>query len=141
MAGRFDKIKKNMKKGIEEGIAVVKEGASVVSGKMSELKAEGKRQYNIFDLKAKIQSQLTVLGGRSYDVLDGDKSAVAFRKVKTVFAKIKKLKEQLRKLEGRKEAKTAEPIKPAPKVKAIPGKNAQASRKKTAKKVVKKTPN
>jgi hypothetical protein len=41
MAGLFDKIKKDVKKGIEEGIAVVKEGASVVSGKMGELTAEG----------------------------------------------------------------------------------------------------
>ncbi|MFH1124009.1 MAG: hypothetical protein V1758_10170, partial [Pseudomonadota bacterium] len=70
MAGLFDKIKKDVKKGIEGGIAVVKEGASVVSGKMGELTAEGKRQYKMYDLKAKIQSQMTVLGGRVYDVLE-----------------------------------------------------------------------
>ena len=47
MAGLFDKIKKDVKKGIEGGIAVVKEGASVVSGKMGELTTEGKRQYKM----------------------------------------------------------------------------------------------
>ncbi len=140
MAGRFDKIKKNMKKGIAEGIAVVKEGASVVSGKMGELTAEGQRQYKIFDLKAKIQSQMTLLGGRSYDVLDGDKSPAAFRKVKTVFAKIKKLDEQLHRLEAGKGTKATAPPKPARKTKATPQKNAQASVKRTATKATKKAP-
>ena len=102
MASLFDKIKKDVKKGIEEGIAVVKEGASVVSEKMGELTAEGKRQYKMFDLKMKIQSQMTALGGRAYDVLDSKKSPAADSKVKAVFAKIKKLEEQLRKLEGGK---------------------------------------
>ena len=76
-----------------EGIAVVKEGASVVSEKMGKLTAEGKRQYKMFDLKTKIQSQMTVLGGRAYDVLDSKKSPAADSKIKAVFAKIKKLEE------------------------------------------------
>jgi len=89
MASLFDKIKKDVKKGIEEGIAAVKEGASVVSEKMGELTAEGKRQYKMFDLKAKIQSQMTELGGRAYDVLDSKKSPAADSRVKAVYAKIK----------------------------------------------------
>ena len=93
MAGLFDKIKKDVKKGIEEGIAAVKEGASIVSGKMGELTAEGKRQYKMFDLKAKIQSQMTELGGRTYDVLDSKKSPATDSKIKAVFVKIKKLEE------------------------------------------------
>ena len=122
MARLFDKIKKDVKKGIEEGIAVVKEGASVVSGKMGELTAEGKKQYKMFDLKAKIQSQMTELGGRAYDVLDSKKSPAADGKVKAVFVKIKKLEKQLSKLEGRKETKSAAPKKPAAKAKATPKK-------------------
>ena len=140
MAGLFDKIKKDVKKGIEEGIAVVKEGASVVSGKMGELTAEGKRQYKMFDLKAKIQSQMTVLGGRAYDVLDSKKSPAADSKVKAVFVKIKKLEEQLSKLEERKETKAAAPIKPATKDKSTPKKTAQTAAKKTAKKAAQKVP-
>jgi hypothetical protein len=138
MAGLFDKIKKDVKKGIEEGIAVVKEGANVVSEKMGELTAEGKRQYKMFDLKAKIQSQMTVLGGRAYDVLDCKKSPAADSKVKAVFVKIKKLEEQLSKLEGKKETKAAAPIKPA--TKATPKKTAQATTKKTATNAAKKAP-
>lgn len=132
MAGLFDKIKKDVKKGIEEGIAVVKEGASVVSWKMGELTAEGKRQYKMFDLKAKIQSQMTMLGGRTYDVLDSKKSPAADGEVKALFVKIKKLEEQLHKLEGEKEGKTVTPAKPVKKAKATP--------KKTTAKAAPKTP-
>jgi polyhydroxyalkanoate synthesis regulator phasin len=105
MASLFDKIKKDVKKGIEEGIAVVKEGANVLSEKMGELTAEGKRQYKMFALKAKIQSQMTELGGRAYDVLDSKKSPAADSRVKAVYAKIKKLEEQLSKLERERETK------------------------------------
>ena len=127
-----------MKKGIEEGIAVVKEGASVVSGKMSELTAEGKRQYQMFDLKAKIQSKMTELGGRAYDVINSKRSPAADSKVKAVYVKIKKLEEQLSKLEGGKETKSASPKKPAAKAKANPKKTTQAAAKKTAARVAPK---
>jgi hypothetical protein len=140
MASLFDKIKKDVQKGIEEGIAVVKEGASVVSGKMGELTAEGKRQYKMFDLKAKIHSQMTELGGRAYDVLDSKKSPAADSKIKAVFVKIKKLEAQLHKLEGIKETKAAVPKKPATIAKATPKKIAQVSAKKRTTKATKKAP-
>ena len=138
MAGLFDKIKKDVKKGIEEGIAVVKEGASVVSGKMGELTAEGKRQYKMFDLKSKIQCQMTELGGKAYDVLDSKQSLAADSKIKAVYAKIKKLEEQLRKLEGGKEAKAAAPKKSVPKAKSSARKIVRTAAKKTATKKAKK---
>lgn len=140
MAGLFDKIKKDLKKGVEEGIAVVKEGASVVSAKMGELTAEGKRQYKMFDLKTKIQNYMAELGGRTYEVMNDKKSPAADSKVKSVAAKIKKLEEQLRKLEGEKEIKASPKKKPAAKAKAAPKKTARPAAKKTAKKTTKKTP-
>jgi hypothetical protein len=140
MASLFDKIKKDVKKGIEEGIAVVKEGASVVSGKMGELTAEGKRQYKMFDLKSKIHGKMTELGGRAYDVLNSKKSPAADIKVKAVYVKIKKLEEQLSKLEGGKEKKAALPKKNAVKAKATPRKTVRAAVKKTATKAATKVP-
>jgi hypothetical protein len=116
MEGLFDKIKKDVKKGFEEGFAAVVQGASVVSAKMSELTAEGKRQYKMVDLKAKIQSQMTELGGRTYDVLNKRQSPETDRKIKAVFVKIKKLEAQLHKLEAGKKTKTAAPKKPAKKI-------------------------
>jgi hypothetical protein len=138
MTSLFDKIKKDVKKGIEEGIAAVKEGANVVSGKIGDLTAEGKRQYKMFDLTSKIQSQMTELGGRAYDVLDSKKSPAADSKIKAVFAKIKKLEEQLCKLEGGKETKAAATKKPATKAKATLKKTVQKAVKKTAPKAAQK---
>jgi hypothetical protein len=132
MASLFDKIIKDVKRGIEEGIAVVKGGANVVSEKMGELTAEGKRQYKMFDLKAKIQTQMTELGGRAYDVLDSEKSPAADSKIKAVYVKIKKLEERLSKLEGGKETKAAARKKTAAKAKPTPKKNLRAAAKKTA---------
>lgn len=140
MSSLFDKIKKDLKKGIEEGIAAVKEGASVVSEKMGELTTEGKRQYKMFDIKATIQNQMTELGGRAYDILNNKKSPAADSKVKTVFARIKKLEEQLRKLEGEKEKKTAPQRKPATKAKTTPKKAARPAAKKATPKTTKKSP-
>ena len=118
MESLFDKISKNIKKGMEEGIAVLKEGANVVSVKMNELSAEGKRQYKIFNLNLKIQDQMNELGGITYAVLDGRKSLDENKKIKAAFAKIKKLEWQLSKIDGKK-IKTAAPKKPAKKEKVI----------------------
>jgi hypothetical protein len=115
MESLFDKIKKDVKKGFEEGLAAVKKGASVVSAKMSELTEEGKRQYKMLNLKLKIQSRMTELGGRTYDLLNKKQNLETDRKIKAVVVKIKKLEAQLRKLEAVKKTKTVATKKPAKK--------------------------
>ena len=115
MESLFDKIKKDVKNGFEEGLAAVKQGASVVSTKMSELTEEGKRQYQMLDLKSKIHSQMTELGGKTYDVLNKKQNPETDRKIKAIVIKIKKLEAQLHKLEAVKKTKTAAPKKPAKK--------------------------
>lgn len=102
MESLFDQIRNNLKKGMKEGIAVLKEGANVVSVKMNELSAEGKRQYKIFNLNLKIQDQINELGGMTYAVLDSRKSLDEDKKIKAAFAKIKKLEWQLSKIGGKK---------------------------------------
>ena len=136
MEGLFDKIKKDVKKGFKEGIAAVVQGASVVSAKMSELTAEGKRQYKILALQLKIQTQMTELGGRTYDVLNKKQSPETDRKIKAAFAKIKKLEWQLNKIGG-KRIKTAVSKKPAKKAKSKP----KIISKKLAKKMATKAAN
>lgn len=131
MESLFDQIKNNLKKGMEEGIAVLKEGANVVSVKMNELSAEGKRHYNAFNLNLKIQDQINELGGITYAVLDSGKSLDEDKKIKAAFAKIKKLEWQLNKIGG-KRIKTTTAKKPAAKAKAKPKKISQKLAKKTA---------
>ena len=130
MEGLFDKIKKDVKKGFEEGIAAVKQGANVVSVKMNELSAEGKRQYKIFNLNLKIQDQINELGGITYAVLDSMKSLDENKKIKAAFAKIKKLEWQLSKIGG-KRIKAVSAKKPAKKEKVITKKAATKTSKQT----------
>ena len=128
MESLFDQIKNNLKKGMEEGIAVLKEGANVVSVKMNELSAEGKRQYKIFSLNLKIQDQMNELGGITYAVLDSRKSLDEDKKIKAAFAKIKKLEWQLSKIGG-KIIKAVSAKKPAKKGKVITKKAATKTSK------------
>jgi hypothetical protein len=123
MEGLFDKISKDLKKGIEEGIAVLKEGANAVSVKMNKISEEGKKQYKIFNLNLKIQDQIKELGGMAYAILDSSKSLDENKKIKAAFAKIKKLEWQLSKIEGGRKIKTVSVIKHAAKEKKEAGKN------------------
>jgi hypothetical protein len=115
MEGIFDKIRKDMKKGWEEGIAAVMQGTNVVSVKMNELSEEGKRQYKMFNLHVKIKDQMNDLGCIAYAVLESGKSLDEDKKIKAAYYKIKKLEWQLSKLAGSKKIKVATPKKAAKK--------------------------
>lgn len=94
----MDKIKKDLKKGWEEGLAAVMQGANVVSGKMNELSEEGKRQYQIFNLHVKIKDQMNELGEIVYAAFKKGKNLDEDKKIKSAFAKIEKLEWQLSKI-------------------------------------------
>ncbi|MDP1758425.1 MAG: hypothetical protein Q8K77_01340 [Thermodesulfovibrionales bacterium] len=46
--GLWDRIQKDVKKGIDEGVAAVRKGATVAVEKAEELADEGKRRYKVF---------------------------------------------------------------------------------------------
>lgn len=102
----YQKVKKDLQRGLKEGIAVVKEGAAVVKEKVEELTEEGKRQYNIFLLKTKVQKEIADLGGRIYDLSAKLKNPMVDRKVKAMIARIKKLETQVTRLESKKPVKS-----------------------------------
>lgn len=124
---------------MEEGLAVLKEGANVVSVRMNELSDEGKRQYKMLNLTLKIQDRIKELGDMTYAALDGMKSVDEDKKIKAAFAKIKKLEWQLSKLEGQRIIKTASAPKPAAKTKAQPKKTSRPPVKRTVKKAAPKS--
>lgn len=107
MENIFEKIKKDLKKGLDEGIAAVVQGANVVSVKMNELSDEGKKQYKMFNIYVKIKDHKNELGELAYTLLEGGKSLDTDKKVKTVYNKIKKLEWQLSKPKGDKKIAAA----------------------------------
>ena len=99
------KVRDDLQKGVGEGIAIVKEGASVVKKKAEELTDEGKRRYQLYDLKTKVHKEISELGGLVYELSEKVKNSMLNNKVKAIKARIKKLETQIHKLEGKPETK------------------------------------
>jgi peptidoglycan hydrolase CwlO-like protein len=97
----WEKVKKDIRKGIKEGIGIVKEGATVVREKAEELTEEGKKRIKIFDLKTKVQKEISELGGKVYDLSSKVKNPMLDSKVKAAVARIKKLETQVARFEGK----------------------------------------
>ena len=123
----WTKIRDDLQKGVGEGIAMVKEGASVVKKKAEELTGDGKRRYQLYELKTKVHKEISELGGTVYELSEKVKNPMLNNKAKAIKARIKRLETQIQKLEGNPEAK---PAKTSPGKKPV--KKAKATLKKTA---------
>lgn len=100
----WEKIKSDVQKGIREGIGIVKEGAIVVRAKAEELTEEGKKRLKVFELKTKVQRDLSELGGKVYSLSATGKNPLLDSKVKSVIARVKKVEARIATLEGKKPA-------------------------------------
>ena len=100
----WEKIKSDIQKGIKEGIGIVKEGAIVVRAKAEELTEEGKKRLKVFELKTKVQRDLSELGGKVYALSAKGKNPLLDSKVKSVIARVKKTEARIVTLEGKKAA-------------------------------------
>jgi hypothetical protein len=103
----WEKVKRDIRKGIKEGIGIVSEGVTVVRQKADELTEEGKRRLKLFELQTKVQRETAELGGRVYDLSSKKKNPMLDSKVKAVVSRIKKLETEVAKLEGKKIAAPA----------------------------------
>ena len=96
----WDGIKKDLQKGMEQGMAAMKKGAIVAQKTAGDLTDEGKRQYKIFTLKTKVHEGVTDLGARVYALMGSKvKNPALDPQVKDIVAKIKKLDAQIAELE------------------------------------------
>jgi hypothetical protein len=107
----WQKIKSDVRKGIKEGIGIVREGVTVVKTKAGELTEEGKRQLKIYELKTKVQREIAELGGKVYSVSSKMKNPMLDNKVKAVMARIKKLEAQILKIENTKKKASGRTVK------------------------------
>lgn len=97
----WDAIKKDVQRGVEKGIVAVKKGAVVAKKAASEATDEGKRQYRIMVLKAKVHSGISDLGARVYSLIaTGSKNPAQDVRVKELVKQIKTFEAQLAALEG-----------------------------------------
>ncbi len=96
----WEKIQKDIKKNIQEGIAALKEGGTTVSKKIELLTEEGKRRYKIHSLHINVKDEFERLGGQLYDLITKKtKDPLSNRKVTSIISRIKKLENQITRLE------------------------------------------
>ncbi len=93
----WDSIKKDLQKGLEKGMAAVRKGAIVAKKKAGELTEEGKKQYQMLALKAKVHEAISDLGARVYALMRDSKAKnpALDARVKELLSNIKKLEEQI----------------------------------------------
>lgn len=111
----WEKIRQDVRKGFQDGLAVIREGAVAVKVKAEKLTEEGKRQYKLFELKTKVQKEITELGGKVYGLICAEKDPVTDSRVKASVSRIKKLETQIAKLEIKPKAKPGAKTKAKPK--------------------------
>jgi len=99
----WETIKKDLQEGLEKGKAAMKQGAIVVQKKAEELTEEGKRQYKVLTLKARIHEAITDLGAKVYAIMSSTKvkNPAHDTGVKDVMVRIKDLEEQISIFEGK----------------------------------------
>ncbi|MCK5503695.1 MAG: hypothetical protein KAJ10_00930 [Thermodesulfovibrionia bacterium] len=103
----WDKIQKDMKKNIKEGLEFMKEGSTAVSQRLEKLTEEGKKKYKIFNLNMKVQEEFAKLGGQVYDLTTKkSKNPLGNRKVNSIISKINKLETQITRLKKKSVKKT-----------------------------------
>jgi hypothetical protein len=103
----WDKIQKDMKKNIKEGLEFMKEGSTAVSQRLEKLTEEGKTKYKIFNLNMKVQEEFAKLGGQVYDLTTKkSKNPLGNRKVNSIISKINKLETQITRLKKKSVKKT-----------------------------------
>lgn len=104
----LDKIQKDIKENVQEGIAIFREGSEVVSQKIGKLTEEGRRKYRIFTLNMKVQDELARLGGKVYDLSFKSGNPMTNKSVVSIISRIRKLEDKIKGLKkGVRKKKTA----------------------------------
>lgn len=110
----WEKVKRDLRKGIKDGIEKVVEGTTFVREKAEELTEEGKKKYRAYELNQKVQREIAELGGKVYDLTSTMENPLEDGKVKAAIARIRKLEAQIMKLEKVAQvSRKKEPVKKA----------------------------
>lgn len=115
----WDKIQEDLKKNLQEGLEIFREGSSVVTDTLEKFTEGGKKKYKTFNLNMQVQEDFAKLGGEIYDLIaKKSKNPLGNKKVKSIIAMINKKEKEITLLESN---------------------DAKKAVKKTAKKAVKKS--
>jgi hypothetical protein len=123
----WSKVKRDLQKGVDEGLAFVKEGAAVVMKKAEELTDEGKKRYVLYEMKAKVQKEIAELGGQVYDLSAKMKNPMHDTKIKEMLARIKRREDEILKIEGKQVSEAKKTLAKKPSAKKTTTKKARST--------------
>jgi hypothetical protein len=109
--GFWEQVKRDMRKGIKEGMFLVKEGTAVARKRTKKLTKEGRDKFKVYEMQVLVQRQLTELGGRIYDLSSKKKNPLLDPKVKRMVSRLNKLEG---KIAAKLERNVKKPSKKAP---------------------------
>ena len=81
-------IKKDLSNGLRDGLEVVMTGAEVAAKKASELTAEGKKKFKIYNIKKDIHELMAELGARVYKIKEDSTDVHSDTVVKSIIKKV-----------------------------------------------------
>ncbi len=132
-------LKKDLEKGIKQGVDAVKSTATLVKEKAEEITEKGKIQYRIFEMKSRLQKQFASLGTKLHELTDAKKVNVSNQDLKKLLTAIDKTKAAIAKLGEASRAMATAARKPASRRTAVK-KQKPAVKKESPKKVKAKGP-
>lgn len=88
----WERVQKDVSKGLRDSFEVIRV-------KASELTDEGRKRYNVYDIKSHIHKHMAELGAALYSMKDSGKDPLASTKISRLINKISKLEEELGVLE------------------------------------------
>lgn len=98
----WNKVNDELEKGLNQGLVAIKKGALVVKLKAEQLSEEGKRQYRLISLKAKMNKGISELGARVYTLMhSGRANPLLDARVKDITAQLRKNESAIVSLEKR----------------------------------------
>jgi len=93
--GFWERVKKDIRKGINEGMFFLKDRKAVARKRAKKLPRVGQDTLKTYELQVLVQRQLTELGGRIYDLSSKKKNPMLDPRVKTMIARLNKLEEKI----------------------------------------------
>jgi len=112
----LDKVSSTMKKAVDEGWLVVREGTKVAEEKTKEVAKTGKIKYQIYTLHRRAEKYMTEIGGKVYDMsatpsenpLSSPKIISLLENVTEIEDEIKRLEDEIEELKSGTEPGTVE---------------------------------
>jgi hypothetical protein len=107
----WEKMNNGLRKAVEDGWLVVKEGTKVAAGKTDEVAKRGRLKYQIYTLHRKAEKSLTKIGGKVYDIAKtpSKKNPLANREIINLVDEVNKIEEKIKKIDAQiKELKKTE---------------------------------